>query len=100
MQTYRVGTGTGGRPTPHGSFYLTELLRPINAGYGPFAFGLSGFSNVLTSFGSGPGQIGLPGTDDASRIGRAASHGCIRMSNTDITALAKLLPLATPITVE
>lgn len=100
VKTFTVGTGTGGTPTPHGSFYLTELLRPTNAGYGPFAFGLSGFSNVLTSFGGGPGQIGLHGTDDATSIGRAASHGCIRMSNPDITSLAALLPLGTPIIVE
>lgn len=100
VKTYTVATGTGGTPTPHGSFYLTELLAPTNPGYGPYAFGLSAFSDVLSSFGGGPGQIGLHGTDDAASIGRSASHGCIRMHNDDITALAKLLPLGTPITIE
>jgi len=99
VKTYSVATGTGGTPTPHGSFYVTELLRPTNAGYGPYAFGLSAFSEVLSSFGGGPGQIGLHGTDDASSIGRAASHGCIRLANPDITELAGLLPLGTPITI-
>jgi lipoprotein-anchoring transpeptidase ErfK/SrfK len=98
-QTFSVATGTGDTPTPLGSFYLTELLAPTNAGYGPFAFGISAFSDVLNSFGAGPGQIGLHGTDDASSIGRAASHGCIRMSNEDISVLANLLPLGTPITI-
>jgi lipoprotein-anchoring transpeptidase ErfK/SrfK len=55
---------------------------------------------VLSSFGGGPGQIGLHGTDDAASIGSAASHGCVRMTNDDITALAQLLPLGTPITIE
>lgn len=100
VTTYPVATGTGGTPTPHGSFYLTELLAPSNAGYGPYAFGLSAYSTVLTSFGGGPGQIGLHGTDDAASIGKAASHGCIRMSNADITTLATTLPLGTPITIE
>lgn len=99
VATYPVASGTGGTPTPHGSFYLTELLRPTNAGYGPYAYGISAFSEVLTSFGGGPGQIGLHGTDDASSIGKDASHGCIRMQNADITALTKLLPLGTPITI-
>jgi lipoprotein-anchoring transpeptidase ErfK/SrfK len=99
VKTYSVATGTGGTPTPHGSFYLTELLRPTNAGYGPYAFGLSAFSEVLSSFGGGPGQIGLHGTDDAASIGQAASHGCIRLANPDITELAGLLPLGTPITI-
>lgn len=97
---YSVATGTGGTPTPHGSFYLTELLAPSNTGYGPYAFGLSAYSTVLTSFGGGPGQIGLHGTDDAASIGRAVSHGCIRLSNADITTLATMLPLGTPITIE
>lgn len=99
VKTFPVATGTGGTPTPHGSFYLTELLAPTNAGYGPYAFGLSAFSDALTSFGGGPGQIGLHGTDDAASIGTAASHGCIRLSNPDITELAGLLPLGTPITI-
>jgi lipoprotein-anchoring transpeptidase ErfK/SrfK len=100
VKTYSAATGTGGTPTPHGSFYLVELLAPTNAGYGPYAFGLSGYSNVLSSFGGGPGQIGLHGTDDPSSIGHAASHGCIRLSNPAITQLAKLLPLGTPIVIQ
>ena len=100
VKRYTAATGTGGTPTPHGSFYLTELLAPTNAGYGPYAFGLSAFSDVLSSFGGGPGQIGLHGTDDAASIGTASSHGCIRLANADITTLAQLLPLGTPITIE
>ena len=100
VKTFTVATGTGGTPTPHGSFYLTELLAPTNSGYGPYAFGLSAFSDALTSFGGGPGQIGLHGTDDAASIGRAASHGCIRLANVDITELAQVLPLGTPITID
>lgn len=100
VKTYSAATGTGGTPTPHGSFYITELLQPTNTGYGPYAFGLSAFSNVLSSFGGGPGQIGLHGTEDAASIGHAASHGCIRLSNVDITEIAALLPLGTPITID
>lgn len=99
VKTFPVATGTGGTPTPHGSFYLTELLAPRNAGYGPYAFGISAFSTVLNNFGGGPGQIGLHGTDEAGSIGKAASHGCIRLHNDDITTLAKILPLGTPITI-
>lgn len=99
VHSYPVATGTGGTPTPTGQFALTELLAPTNDGYGPYAYGTTAFSDVLNSFGGGPGQIGLHGTDDASSIGRDASHGCIRMHNADITALAGMLPLGTPIQV-
>ena len=99
VRTMPAASGTGDTPTPLGRFFLTELLEPTNAGYGPYAYGTSGFSEVLTSFGGGPGQVGLHGTDDADSVGRAVSHGCIRLSDEDITFLAETLPLGTPLDV-
>jgi hypothetical protein len=94
-----VGVGRSVLPTPKGLYYLVEVLKqPDPTGpYGPYAFGLSGFSNVLYQFGGGPGQIGLHGTDDPAGIGHDVSHGCIRMLNKGITKLAHLLPLGTPV---
>ena len=91
--------GTGDTPTPVGEFYLTELLAPPNpnGAYGPYAFGLSGFSDTLTTFNGGPGQLGIHGTNQPNLIGTKVSHGCIRMSNENITALSQLLPLGTPV---
>lgn len=99
INTFNAAVGTGDTPTPTGEYYLTELLQPINDGYGPYAFGVSAFSDVLNSFGGGPGQIGLHGTPDEDTIGEAVSHGCIRLNNEDITHLAQILPLGTPITI-
>nr|WP_297426169.1 L,D-transpeptidase family protein [uncultured Actinotalea sp.] len=99
VRTFRVAAGTGDTPTPTGTFYVTELLAPTNPGYGPFAYGLSAFSDVLNEFGGGPGQIGLHGTDDEGTIGQDVSHGCIRLANADITALTEILPLGTPVVI-
>lgn len=99
IRTFSVATGTGDTPTPLGTYYLTELLAPTNPGYGPFAYGLSAYSDVLNEFGGGPGQIGLHGTDDEGTIGQDVSHGCIRLANADITALTELLPLGTPVVI-
>jgi lipoprotein-anchoring transpeptidase ErfK/SrfK len=97
----RAGVGRSVVPTPRGTYYLVELLRQPDPGgvYGPYAFGTSAFSNVLYRFGSGPGQIGLHGTNAPWSLGTNASHGCIRISNAGITKLARLLPLGTPITI-
>jgi hypothetical protein len=97
-----VGIGTGDTPTPGGRYYVKELLQPPNpnGAYGPFAYGLSGFSNQLTSFAGGDGVIGIHGTNDPSSIGQRVSHGCIRMSNDGITRLAGILPLGVPVTIE
>jgi len=100
IAAYPVATGTGNTPTPHGRFYLTELIKPTNAGYGPYAYGLSAYSDALNSFGGGPGQIGLHGTPEKSSIGHAASHGCIRVTNPTITKLAAILPLGTPVQID
>jgi lipoprotein-anchoring transpeptidase ErfK/SrfK len=96
---FPVAIGTNDTPTPGGTFYLKELIRPTNAGgvYGPYAYGLSGFSDVLTNFAGGDGVIGIHGTNDPSVIGTDVSHGCIRLRNDDITYLVRLLPLGTPV---
>ena len=94
-----VGVGRANTPTPGGEYYITELLQPPNPNrlYGPYAFGLSGFSNVLESFAGGAGVVGLHGTDNPAALGQDVSAGCIRMNNEAITRLAKLLPLGTPV---
>jgi L,D-transpeptidase catalytic domain len=97
-RTFRVGIGTGSTPTPVGRFYLTSLFKIPDRGsvYGPYAYGLSGYSEVLRSWKLG-GIIGLHGTNDPGSVGKRSSHGCIRLHNRDIRALVKILPLGTPI---
>jgi lipoprotein-anchoring transpeptidase ErfK/SrfK len=96
-----IGVGRQDRPTPGGVYYLKELLAPPNPGgvYGPYAYGLSGFSNVLTSFNGGPGVIGIHGTNEPQAIGTDVSSGCIRLHNDVITKLVEDvgLPLGTPV---
>jgi lipoprotein-anchoring transpeptidase ErfK/SrfK len=94
-----VGVGRSVVPTPVGRYFIVELLRQPdpNGPYGPYAFGLSAFSNVYTSFGGGPGSIGIHGTNEPWGLGHDVSHGCIRMSNAGIEKLAALLPLGTPV---
>ena len=99
VQRERAGVGRSVVPTPAGTYYLAELLAQPNPNgiYGPYAFGLSAFSNVLYSFGGGPGEIGIHGTNNPASLGTNASHGCIRISNAGITKLARILPLGTPV---
>ena len=102
-----VGVGTRDAPTPGGLYFTKELIQPVDENgaydpggpYGPYAYGLSGFSNVFTSFAGGDGALGIHGTNDPSGLGRDVSHGCIRMSNDGITKLAGLLPLGVPVEV-
>lgn len=94
-----IGVGTGDTPTPLGSFYLTELLQPVDPSgpYGTHAYGLSGFSETLTEFNGGNGVIGIHGTNDPGSLGTDVSHGCIRVANDIIDDMATFLPLGTPV---
>lgn len=99
LRTGPIGIGTSDTPTPPGEYYFTELLEPPDpdGAYGVYAFGLSGHSDTLESFAGGPGQLAVHGTDDESGLGGEVSHGCIRVSNEDITWMAERLPLGTPV---
>ena len=109
----KIGVGRATTPTPGGRYYIKELIRPCysdgkggacvqtdNGPYGPYAYGLSGFSPVLTDYKGGRGEIGIHGTDEPEKIGTDVSHGCIRMNNDEIRKLAKILPLGTPVIVQ
>ena len=96
-----VAVGAGGTPTPTGTFFVVDKLetgRP-DGPYGPFAFGLSAHSDVLTEFAGGDGQVGIHGTADPSSIGNPVSNGCVRVPNEVAVLLDELLPLGTPVTV-
>jgi lipoprotein-anchoring transpeptidase ErfK/SrfK len=77
-----VAVGSSATPTPVGRFYVDQriIITDPNGPYGPAALGISAFSNVLTGWARG-GQIAIHGTDAPWSIGRAASHGCIRVPN-------------------
>jgi lipoprotein-anchoring transpeptidase ErfK/SrfK len=97
----KIAVGAGATPTPHGEFYLAELLQPPdpNGVYGPYAFGLSGFSETLNRFAGGDGVVGIHGTNDPSSLGNEVSHGCIRVHNDVIVDLAATVPLGTPVSI-
>lgn len=99
VRRWPVAVGSSRYPTPQGRFFLRELARTGNprGAYGPYAFGLSAYSNVLQTFGRGDGQIGVHGTNKPGLLGQSVSHGCIRMSNDAITWLASTLPQGVPI---
>ena len=100
QELYResVASGTGNTPTPTGLFFVREVVKEAENGpYGPYVFGLSGYSDVLVSFQGGEGAIGIHGTDSPGLIGSNASFGCIRIANSSIRNLVRLIPLGTPV---
>jgi len=90
--------GSPSTPTPTGRYYVNQkLVAPDPWGaFGPVALGISAFSPVLKSWAEG-GPIAIHGTNEATLLGSAVSHGCIRVSNSDDLRLYKLAPTGTPV---
>jgi lipoprotein-anchoring transpeptidase ErfK/SrfK len=82
--------------TPTGLYYVTVRFRPVRQTFlGTFAFETSAYSKL--SEWPGGGVVGLHGTWQPHLLGRAVSHGCIRISNTTAEFLRDRIPVGTPI---
>jgi lipoprotein-anchoring transpeptidase ErfK/SrfK len=100
--SFRAVVGTDETPTPKGLFAIYERVRqPDASGFlGPFALHLTAHSNVLDNYGGGPGRVAIHGRGGDSLLdplGSAASHGCVRVGNGRIVAMARKLPVGTPV---
>jgi lipoprotein-anchoring transpeptidase ErfK/SrfK len=101
VRRFSAVVGTPSTPTPRGRFFIEEALALSGASHGgPFALATSARSTVLQEFEGGPGQIALHGTNGLSgALGTAASHGCIRLSTSTITWLARRIGAGVPLTI-
>ena len=94
-----AGVGTAATPTPRGEFYVrNRLTRYRSPAYGPVAFGTSARSPQATGWPAG-GFVGIHGTDRPDLVPGRVSHGCIRLRNADVLALARRMPVGTPVTI-
>ena len=98
--TSPVGIGAPSTPTPTGEYFVRDLFTPndpATSPYGPFAFGLSGHSDVLMHFGTGDGRIAIHGTNEPASIGSDISNGCVHVPNAFDLELTHYLTLGTPV---
>jgi lipoprotein-anchoring transpeptidase ErfK/SrfK len=93
----KVAVGAPGRETPLGEFYVTARFHPDDPFLGVFALETSAYS-FLTEWPGG-GVVGIHGTSEPWLLGKAVSHGCVRVSNATALALKRLVPLGTPISI-
>jgi L,D-transpeptidase ErfK/SrfK len=112
-QGYPVAIGRPQFPTPSGRFQINELIE--NPDFLAFDFNNPkgrdrghippGPNNPLglrwIGFAYAHGwQVGFHGTANTSVLGQAVSHGCVRMSNTDVVEVYNRVKLGTVVAVE
>jgi len=89
QRAYDVAVGAPDTPTPVGLWVVVE--KTMNPG-GPFG---SRWMRLNIPWGG----YGIHGTEDETSIGRAASHGCVRMHNRDVEELYPLVPIGTTVNI-
>jgi lipoprotein-anchoring transpeptidase ErfK/SrfK len=96
-----VAVGSEVSPTPTGTFFVTDAVRLTSPGgpWGPYAFGLSARSDVVTEFNGGDGIVGIHGTNQPWSIGEAASLGCVRLPNDVIEILWDIMAVGMKVTI-
>ncbi len=106
ITSYPIAVGKKGWETPRGSFAIINMVRdpawqhPWNGEIMP-----PGPDNPLGDrwigfWSDGKNMIGFHGTPNEESVGRAASHGCIRMKNNDVRALFEKVAIGAPVIVE
>jgi hypothetical protein len=93
-----IAVGRPGMETPLGLYYATARFVPHHDKYlTVFAVETSGYSK-LTEWPGG-GVFGIHGTPEPWLLGRAVSHGCVRVSARTARKLRRYVPLGTPIVI-
>jgi L,D-transpeptidase ErfK/SrfK len=88
VKLYPIGIGKILTKTPEGEYVIVN--RQLNPG-GPFGVMWLSLSRV---------GYGIHGTNNPASIGKAVSHGCVRMYNRDVLQLAETVPNGTKVMIE
>lgn len=96
---WEIGIGKPGTPTPTGRTFLLGSIVDPNQKYSPVILPLGTHSDTLDSFGGGPGTVAIHTWPTTDVLGKADSHGCIRVSAEALNRLTQV-PLGTLVLVD
>lgn len=98
LRTFTVTVGAPGTRTPTGRFAVTDTFRDnLNPVYGCCAVALTANQPNLPASWPGGDRIAIHGNGTGQPLGIAASNGCLRAENDDVSALVDAVDLGTPV---
>ncbi|MCC5638352.1 L,D-transpeptidase [Nostoc sp. CHAB 5844] len=107
VKSYPIAVGRKGWGTPIGNFRVRTMLEnptwinPFTGKAIPGGDPENPLGNYWIGFWTnGKNWVGFHGTPNPDSVGKAASHGCIRMYNNDVKELFNQISLGTPVIVE
>lgn len=106
VKQYPIAVGRQGWETPTGNFEVIHVeqnptwINPLTDERIPGGNSANPLGSYWIGFWTnGRNWIGFHGTPNPESVGRAVSHGCIRMYNEDIEELFYQVSIGTPVTV-
>lgn len=106
IKHYPIAIGRPGWETPTGQFQVLQMVQnptwinPLTGESIPGGDPKNPLGRYWIGFWTnGNGSVGLHGTPNPNSIGKAVSHGCVRMYNKDVEELFSQVSLGTPVTV-
>ncbi|MEG3436120.1 L,D-transpeptidase [Pannus brasiliensis CCIBt3594] len=106
LHKFTVAVGKKGWETPTGKFQVRELVRnpvwtnPWTGQTTPPGPNSALGERWIGFWTDGKNSIGFHGTPTVNSLGKAASHGCVRMRNSDVKVLFDLVQMGTPVIVQ
>jgi hypothetical protein len=100
IDTWTIGVGKPGSPTPPGRTFLLTELHDSQSTYSSIVLPLGTHSQTYTTYGGGPGTVAIHTWPTASVYGTASSDGCVRISPTALQVLSTTVPIGTPVLIK
>lgn len=107
VRRYPIAIGQRGWETPKGQFRVLDMRRdpnwihPLTGKFVPNGHPENPLGRHWIGFWTdGQNWVGFHGTPKANTVGRAASHGCLRMYDQDVDELYYQVSTGTPVTVK
>ncbi|RMF64113.1 MAG: L,D-transpeptidase [Cyanobacteria bacterium J069] len=103
--SFRIAVGRAGWETPTGRYEVISMVEhptwqhPFTGEVVPPGNGNPLGVRWIGFWTDGKNTIGFHGTPNEETVGRAASHGCVRMYNGDVTTLFEMVQVGTPVIV-
>jgi lipoprotein-anchoring transpeptidase ErfK/SrfK len=107
---FRASVGSDDKPSPSGSLTVVSIVSEPSWHYNPKYQFKEIETNKPFDINSGPNNplglvwialskpsYGIHGTSEPSKVGREASHGCVRLTNWDAERLSEMLTKGVPV---
>lgn len=98
--TWQCAVGLPSRPTPKGKYRVVSMLKNPDWSWQGRSIPPGPKNGLGARFlGISKPSYGIHGTNNPDSIGKALSHGCVRMHNRDVEALYDMVEIGTPVNI-